>query len=177
MTVRHSYIVTSAGGREYRVGLAAIGGAWSAEVESNGKRWTFAITAGPAEGLATVDDRPLRWHWDAAGRFLLDGAEHALRVETEVEHRLAGSETEIRTAPRVREIRAPMPGLVLAIEIAEGQAVDVTQGLVIIEAMKMENEITAPVAGVVRGIAVATGQAIERGTLLCRIEPPAEAEA
>jgi biotin carboxyl carrier protein len=68
-----------------------------------------------------------------------------------------------------------MPGLVLALEVAEGDTVVEGQGLLIIEAMKMENEIRAPAAGLVRRLAVAAGDAVEREALLCEIEPPSGA--
>src|SRR5207247_7226038 len=46
-------------------------------------------------------------------------------------------------------VRAPMPGLVVRIEVAEGQRVDAGAGLVVVEAMKMENELRAPRPGMV----------------------------
>jgi len=70
-------------------------------------------------------------------------------------------------------VRAPMPGLVLRIEVSEGQPVAAGAGLVVLEAMKMENEIRAPVAGVVRRVLVAQGQAVEKGTPLLEIGPKA----
>ena len=66
-------------------------------------------------------------------------------------------------------IKAPMPGLVLRLEVEAGQAVTVGTGLVVLEAMKMENEIRAPVAGRVRAIHVTAGQAVEKGVPLMEI--------
>lgn len=63
-------------------------------------------------------------------------------------------------------VRAPMPGLVLRVEVAEGQAVAAGAGLVVLEAMKMENEIRAPVAGTIRKVLVERGQAVEKGAVL-----------
>lgn len=67
-------------------------------------------------------------------------------------------------------VRAPMPGLVLRIEVAEGQAVAAGAGLVVLEAMKMENEIRAPAAGVVRRVLVSEGQAVEKGSALLELD-------
>lgn len=67
-------------------------------------------------------------------------------------------------------VRAPMPGLVLRIEVSEGQAVAAGAGLVVLEAMKMENEIRAPAAGVVRKVLVEQGQAVDKGTTLVELE-------
>lgn len=66
-------------------------------------------------------------------------------------------------------VRAPMPGLVLRVEVEEGQRVSAGTGLVVLEAMKMENEIAAPGAGVVRGIRVQAGQAVEKGAPLVEV--------
>lgn len=69
-------------------------------------------------------------------------------------------------------IRAPMPGLVLRIPVAVGEAVAQGQGVLVLEAMKMENEIKAPAAGVVTAIDVQAGQAVEKGQPLLHMGPP-----
>jgi biotin carboxyl carrier protein len=69
-----------------------------------------------------------------------------------------------------------MPGLVLLVEVEEGHSVRAGDGLVIIEAMKMENEITAPTDGIVRDLSVQSRQPIEQGSLICVIEPVDESE-
>jgi len=63
-------------------------------------------------------------------------------------------------------IKAPMPGLVLRLEVEEGQEVTHGMGLVVLEAMKMENEIRASVAGRVRKVHVVAGQAVEKGAVM-----------
>ena len=68
------------------------------------------------------------------------------------------------------EVRAVMPGKVLAVLVDAGAEVASGQGLLVIEAMKMENEIVATRAGTVKEIKVAPGQAIESGELLVVIE-------
>jgi biotin carboxyl carrier protein len=65
---------------------------------------------------------------------------------------------------------APMPGLVVRVHVVAGQHVEAGAGLVVVEAMKMENELRAPHAGVVQTIHVAIGQAVEKGTLLVTLE-------
>jgi biotin carboxyl carrier protein len=60
-------------------------------------------------------------------------------------------------------VRAPIPGRVVKLLASVGQAVTSGQGLVVLEAMKMENEIRAPREGAVRSVAVAEGQAVETG--------------
>lgn len=68
-------------------------------------------------------------------------------------------------------IRAPMPGLVLRVEVEEGQRVAAGAGVVVLEAMKMENEITTPGPGIVAKVHVQAGAAVEKGTPLVEIAP------
>ncbi|PYO31842.1 MAG: hypothetical protein DMD32_07625 [Gemmatimonadetes bacterium] len=65
-----------------------------------------------------------------------------------------------------------MPGLVVRIEVAAGQPVLAGAGLVVVEAMKMENELRAPHSGVVATVHVAVGQAVERGAPLVTLASP-----
>ena len=60
-----------------------------------------------------------------------------------------------------RDVRAPMPGKVLAVLVTAGDRVRAEQGLVVVEAMKMQNEIKSPQDGIVAEIAVEEGQAVE----------------
>ena len=69
-----------------------------------------------------------------------------------------------------REVRAPMPGLVLQVLVTPGQVVEEGQGLVVLEAMKMENELRAPTAGTVATLHAAPGTAVAKGELLVEIE-------
>ena len=67
-------------------------------------------------------------------------------------------------------INAPMPGTILAVNVAAGDTVKKGQVLMVLEAMKMENEIMAPRDGKVTAVAVAKGAAVESGALLCTIQ-------
>ncbi len=71
-----------------------------------------------------------------------------------------------------REVRAPMPGLVLRMLVTPGQAVHAGEGVVVLEAMKMENELTAPADGVVAAVHAAPGAAVAKGDLLVELAPP-----
>lgn len=68
------------------------------------------------------------------------------------------------------EVRAPMPGLVLEVLVEEGETVEADQGLLVLEAMKMENELKAPAGGVVRTIHATSGEAVDKEALLIEIE-------
>ncbi len=68
-------------------------------------------------------------------------------------------------------VKAPMPGMILRLEVEEGQVVTRGVGLVVLEAMKMENEIRAPEDGVVVRIHAEPGRAVEKGAPLVELGP------
>jgi pyruvate carboxylase subunit B len=63
-----------------------------------------------------------------------------------------------------------MPGLIVRVNVNVGDEVQAGQGLVVMEAMKMENELRATAAGTVKSIEVVAGTAVEKGTLLVALE-------
>lgn len=65
---------------------------------------------------------------------------------------------------------APMPGMIVRIHVSEGDTVHPGQGLVVMEAMKMENELRATSAGTVKRILAAPGTAVEKGMVLLELE-------
>ena len=67
------------------------------------------------------------------------------------------------------EVKAPMPGNILGVNVQAGQTVKKGQVLVILEAMKMENEIQAPCDGKITGVNVRKGDSVETAALLCTI--------
>jgi len=67
------------------------------------------------------------------------------------------------------KVTSPMPGTILSVNVAAGDAVKRGQVLMILEAMKMENEIMCPCDGTVASVSVTKGAAVESGTLLCTI--------
>ena len=70
-----------------------------------------------------------------------------------------------------RPIRAPMPGLVVQVRVAEGDAVKAGQTVAIMEAMKMENDLKAESDGVVANVLVEAGQPVEKGAVLVELAP------
>jgi biotin carboxyl carrier protein len=67
-------------------------------------------------------------------------------------------------------IAAPMPGRVVRVLVAPGDEVAAKQGVVVVEAMKMENELRSPKAGRVKEVAVAAGASVEAGRVLVVVE-------
>ena len=104
------------------------------------------------------------WEIRAAGRTLVVAVEDE---RTRAIRELAGHPVG---GPRARELRAPMPGLVLEIGVEPGQEVQKGDALVIIEAMKMENELRAEAAGTVAAVEVEEGQTVNQNDLLVTFE-------
>jgi len=112
----------------------------SYEVSVEPTRDGYRVRHGAAEQMVTLTD---------PGRQARDEREDSSGIETVV---------------------SVMPGKIVRVLVCEGDAVEAGQGLVVVEAMKMENEIAAPRAGSVNSIAVETGQTVEGGAELLRIE-------
>ncbi|HXF96382.1 MAG TPA: biotin/lipoyl-containing protein [Gemmatimonadales bacterium] len=121
----------------------------------DGACWTVATA--PGEG-------PPRTVVAAGERFTVE-------VEDERSRRLQPLAGAGRRAPAGGVVVvAPMPGLVVRVEVSEGQRVEAGAGLVVMEAMKMENELRASRAGTVARVHVVAGQAVERGEPLVTLE-------
>jgi biotin carboxyl carrier protein len=72
-----------------------------------------------------------------------------------------------------RPVRAPMPGLIVRVEVTAGDSVMQGQGIVIMEAMKMENELRAEAQGRVAKVLVQAGEAVQKGAVLVEFEADA----
>lgn len=117
-----------------------------------------------------LGDRVFRVERLAPDRYRVNGRELALVIHSELEQRFAELGLGGPEAGCGR-VEVPMPGKVIALEVAEGDHVHKGQGLIVVEAMKMENEIKAPCAGRIRRIAVWPGAQLEKGALLLEIDP------
>jgi biotin carboxyl carrier protein len=69
-----------------------------------------------------------------------------------------------------QQIAAPMPGKVVRILVSAGETVEVGQGLLVVEAMKMQNEIRSPKSGRVEKLFVSEGQAVNAGDVLAWVD-------
>jgi biotin carboxyl carrier protein len=69
-----------------------------------------------------------------------------------------------------RKLIAPMPGKIVRVLVKENSEVDAGQGLLVVEAMKMQNEIKSPKKGIVRKIVAAAGESVSAGDILAVVE-------
>ncbi|SRR5690606_16082956 len=72
---------------------------------------------------------------------------------------------------KLHHVRAPMPGLIIALKVKDGDAVKAGDTLLILEAMKMENIIKAPGDAVVKAVKVSMGQGVEKNQVLIEFSP------
>jgi biotin carboxyl carrier protein len=84
--------------------------------------------------------------------------------------RLRSGQNSDRHDHGVAEIRAPMPGKVVRVQIEAGETVEKGAGVVVVEAMKMQNEMKSPRAGVVVSVNVKAGDTVNAGDVLAVIE-------
>lgn len=104
----------------------------------------------------------------------VNGTKYEVEVE-EIDAKAAAASAPASEVPKSApqgtgtEVRSPMPGNILKVNVNPGDTVKEGQQLMILEAMKMENEILAPSDGRITSIAVAKGSTVESGSLLCTI--------
>ncbi|WP_420455234.1 acetyl-CoA carboxylase biotin carboxyl carrier protein subunit [Rubrivirga sp.] len=123
--------------------------------------------------LLVVDGRPRVATVERDGattRVWVDGAPIEVDVRTDADLLLERFGLDTGDAAADREVHAPMPGLVLRVLVAPGDAVEAGQGVVVLEAMKMENELTAPAAGTVAAVHAAPGDAVAKNDLLIEVD-------
>lgn len=96
--------------------------------------------------------------------------DYEVEISTELDKLIKELGFEVGASKQVNAIKAPMPGLVLEINVEVGQEVQEGDNLLILEAMKMENSFTSPRAGIIKSIVVKKGQAVDKGQLLIEFE-------
>lgn len=100
----------------------------------------------------------------------LNGKLFTVRLEDEYDQLVDQLGLKVAAQHKMKNVNAPMPGLVLKVEVEEGQDVKTGDLLLILEAMKMENVIKAAADGKVKVIHTAKGEAVEKGQLLIEME-------
>jgi biotin carboxyl carrier protein len=98
----------------------------------------------------------------------LGGQRYRVQVEDERARRTGERRAAVEETGEA-EVVCPMPGVVVAVLVEAGQEVRTGEGLLILEAMKMENEIRAPRTGVVESVHVTPGQRVSQHEVLVRI--------
>lgn len=141
-------------------------------VTVDGRTYSASLGAIPGTPLRQLllDDRPLSLAMEPLGRGRWGLTASGERWEVEVlDERtrhirsLTGTSEQRRLAD---VLRAPMPGLVVRVQASPGDRVSAGAGVVVLEAMKMENELRVHASAVVKAVRVAPGEAVEKGQVL-----------
>ena len=134
----------------------------------------LADVDGTPVSLLTIGDRVYRLvaqRGEARGQYTLslDGRRFAIEALDERTRAIRDLAAAARAAAGPAPLVAPMPGLIVRVNVAPGDEVAAGQGLVVMEAMKMENELRATAGGIVKAVHAVAGTAVEKGALLVEL--------
>jgi biotin carboxyl carrier protein len=151
-----------------------------------GKTARIEVRESQGRYCVIIGEKALELDWVRTGEnetsVLIDGVSHDASVEKTPEGfavLLRGDRFDVELKDAVKgealgrvahqgplKLTAPMPGKIVKVLVKEGEAVEAGRGVLVMEAMKMENELKASKAGTVQEIKVKEGQAVEMGALL-----------
>jgi biotin carboxyl carrier protein len=160
----------AAGGRTYVVRITGAGPALQVSLDGRSSSLRLEPAAGRTYFLVTFDDirRPAVIRRSGGEVIVtLDDEQYRLRVGPAVPigRRAAAGPSGMG------EVKAPIPGLIVSVEIAEGDVIEQGRPVVVMEAMKMQSELRAPLAGTVTAVHVKPGQEVMGGTVLVTVTP------
>lgn len=95
---------------------------------------------------------------------------YSVKINNELDQLINEMGLSLGSAQQINDIKAPMPGLILEVNVKEGDEVKEGDYLLVLEAMKMENTLTAPRDGVVKSVTVAKSDTVEKNQLLIEME-------
>ncbi|HNP68792.1 MAG TPA: acetyl-CoA carboxylase biotin carboxyl carrier protein subunit [Aequorivita sp.] len=100
----------------------------------------------------------------------VNGNTYEVSISTPLDQLIKEMGLSLGNASVEDEIHAPMPGIILEVNVSEGDEVKQGDFLCVLEAMKMENTLTAPRDGVVKSVTIAKGETVDKGKLLIELE-------
>lgn len=95
---------------------------------------------------------------------------YTIKISNELDLLIKEMGFSVGSTKKTNEIKAPMPGMILSVNIKKGQKVKEGEILVILEAMKMENAIESPNDGIIKSIHITSGDTLEKGELMIELE-------
>jgi biotin carboxyl carrier protein len=96
----------------------------------------------------------------------IDGRIYLVQISDAVDQQILKMNLKSKKSNQLKELRAPMPGLVRQVNVQVGDEVDSGDSLFILEAMKMENILKSPVNGFVSDLFVKPGESVEKNQIL-----------
>jgi biotin carboxyl carrier protein len=161
------------------------------KVQVNGKKEHKIVFDGAGKG--TLDEKEFSWdlietkegsfhiirdgrsftveviradHKEKSFTISVNGTKYQLNVKDKFDELLKSLGMDNLASSKVNEIKAPMPGMVLDVRVAEGQEVKKGDPILVLEAMKMENILKSPTDGTIKKINVKKGIAVEKNQVL-----------
>jgi len=101
---------------------------------------------------------------------MINNKSYKVKISNKLDHLIKDMGFSFGSSKHVDLIKAPMPGLILEINVEVGQTVKENDPLLILEAMKMENVLTSPREGIIKNISIEKGNAVEKNALLIEFE-------
>ncbi|MCD6542927.1 MAG: biotin/lipoyl-binding protein, partial [Flavobacteriaceae bacterium] len=95
---------------------------------------------------------------------------YTVKIENQLDQLIKELGFSVGNSKKLNDIKAPMPGIIIGIEIKKGDQIKEGDTLLILEAMKMENAILCPKDSTVKSILVKTGDTVEKNKLLIELE-------
>lgn len=138
----------------------------AAEIVRTGERFYHLLDSGKSYTAEVM-------HIDAEKKLLTLRINHntyEVQVKESLDLLLEKMGFDTSSSTRIKDLKAPMPGLVLDIRVSAGQTVQKGDALIVLEAMKMENVLKAPGEGVVKSIDVHKGENVEKNHVLIVFE-------
>jgi biotin carboxyl carrier protein len=159
-------------GTEHELEIDELANAGAFEIQLSGKKIRADLRqAGPTSFSIIVGTRSFDLDVIRQGdEFVVSSRAGVTRLTLEDARRRLMHSRGAREVSGKVQMRAMMPGRVLSVSVKVGDQVEAQQGVLVIEAMKMENELKSPKAGKVAEVKVAAGQTVEKGELLIVIE-------
>lgn len=100
----------------------------------------------------------------------INGRPYVVQLKDAFDQLVSKLGLEVVNSAKIKDVKAPMPGLVLDLAVEPGQTIQKGDKLLILEAMKMENVIKSDGEGVIKTIHVEQGAAVDKGQLLIEME-------
>jgi biotin carboxyl carrier protein len=100
----------------------------------------------------------------------IDGQRYVLQVKEDIDLLLSKMGMNMAASQKAAPVKAPMPGMVLKVLVEPGQQVNKGDGLLILEAMKMENVLKASASATVKSVKITERTAVEKGAVLIEME-------
>jgi biotin carboxyl carrier protein len=150
-----SRLVCSLDGERFEADVAALGEAIFS-ILLGGRSFQARVAAGGSAQNGNPSGR-------SSYRVQIDGTSYAIALQDARRGRRAGSTLGTEGS---RNVTAPMPGKIIRVLVAENDMVEAGQGLIVVEAMKMQNEIKSPKKGLIQAVRAREGQTVNSGETL-----------